>query len=341
MINDEGFDLPSEKALRARLCAEKLLLWMTNKKEAAITFSDKLCSDLRTCILHQHNVKFRTLRQRMWENYYKLCSSDDFIDSWALLHRNSIGLDPCPVFYQFVTKVIMEALIKQVFPKPVSAEHQKKDVSPLEYEELNALRYTAGYILRSLIKKLDKSAHPLKQELILCIKELNEKIGTYMLCLVSVILTKFFDCTIASDANYTNHCNISNFIGIDDDSSSDLSATEDWTNLVDRGSLIHVNDITFMVFTSMELEVRKHLKTTSTGMKEMILEELLKNEDVLFYWSLVSVDWGEESAELLKLIAQQWITIRGFSFVSGFMELYKQNKKKTLQKSKSLRKKLL
>ena len=39
----------------------------------------------------------------------------------------------------------------------------------------------------------------------------------------------------------------------------------------------------------------------------------MKNEDALFYWSLVSVNWDEtHSNELLQLIVQQWITVRAF-----------------------------
>ena len=39
-------------------------------------------------------------------------------------------------------------------------------------------------------------------------------------------------------------------------------------------------------------------------------------------------------------IAELWVTIRGFSFARSFMELYKQREKKTLEKSKALRKTL-
>ena len=64
----------------------------------------------------------------------------------------------------------------------------------------------------------------------------------------------------------------------------------------------------------------------------------MKNDDVLFYWTIVSINWEPvESTELLKLIINHYITIRGFSFASGFMEKYKKLMKK---KSKGLRKKL-
>ena len=102
-----------------------------------------------------------------------------------------------------------------------------------------------------------------------------------------------------------------------------------------------------MVFNSMEKVVRKHLnpKLSTLGVVEntqaKCLAEILTCEDVQFHWSLISVNWGEEeSQELLKMIADHWITIRGFSFASAFIELYKQQKKITVQKSKSIGKKL-
>ncbi len=43
----------------------------------------------------------------------------------------------------------------------------------------------------------------------------------------------------------------------------------------------------------------------------------------------------------MKAIVEHWVTIRGFSFTSAFMEKYKQTHMKTLQKSKALRKTLV
>ena len=44
----------------------------------------------------------------------------------------------------------------------------------LSYEEQNALRYAAGYIPRALRKRLERSGHPLKEELILCLLDLTD-----------------------------------------------------------------------------------------------------------------------------------------------------------------------
>ena len=66
------------------------------------------------------------------------------------------------------------------------------------------------------------------------------------------------------------------------------------------------------------------------------------NDDVQFFWALVSASWeGGESQALLELVVEQYVTVCGFSFASGWMEEYKQANKKSLQKSKGLRKVLV
>lgn len=61
-----------------------------------------------------------------------------------------------------------------------------------------------------------------------------------------------------------------------------------------------------------------------------------------FHWEALSVNWGKkESKALLSLIIDQWITIRGFTYTSHWMEMYKDTTKKKVQKSKGIRKTLI
>ena len=77
----------------------------------------------------------------------------------------------------------MELLIKHHFLIHMSSS--KHTVSSLDYLEANALRYTAGYVVRAVKKKCMRSAHPLKDEVILCISDLEEDIGKItFLCLL-------------------------------------------------------------------------------------------------------------------------------------------------------------
>ena len=121
-----------------------------------------------------------------------------------------------------------------------------------------------------------RSVHPRKEELVLCFTEMNEE----------------------DEAEHES---------------------EGWTNLTDRGGLQHVNDVTYMLFVSMELALRQHLTSTCASemprIVEKVEEKINSGEYVLFYWSIISVNWDEEEAkELLEMMIEQWVSVRGFSF---------------------------
>uniref|UniRef100_A0A1X7U672 Uncharacterized protein n=1 Tax=Amphimedon queenslandica TaxID=400682 RepID=A0A1X7U672_AMPQE len=176
ILKDKGFTLPSEKAQRAKLCSERLLEWMEDNKQASEDFSFKLIVSLKSCCHHSRKVKPRTHRQRMWKNYYKYCCSNDLKSAWDTFLKASIGFNACPVFFLFVTKVTMNEVIKKYFFIP-NGECFQQEVASLGYEEVNALRYSSGYVIHSLLKKVKRSNHPKKEELILCLQELKEKEG--------------------------------------------------------------------------------------------------------------------------------------------------------------------
>ena len=52
-----------------------------------------------------------------------------------------------------------------------------------------------------------------------------------------------------------------------------------------------MNDNTYMLFHSMELEVSKHLKSSVTStQKKQIVVSVCENDDVLFYWCMLAVE---------------------------------------------------
>ena len=74
--------------------------------------------------------------------------------------------------------------------------------------------------------------------------------------------------------------------------------------------------------------------------KSHVMKMVTNDDDVLFYWCIADFGSDEENEECLYNIINKWVTIRGFSFASSLMELYKQENKKGTEKSKSLRTKL-
>ena len=109
-------------------------------------------------------------------------------------------------------------------------------------------------------KKIDRSSHLLKKELLLCLLDLSEKSG------------------------------------IEGESC-------EWINSIDRGGLNHVSESMYWFTASMELEVKQYLSTsvsTRTPNLKSTLQDAVKiNEDVLFYWALISGNWGVEESKLL------------------------------------------
>lgn len=75
----------------------------------------------------------------------------------------------------FINLLQMKSVIKIQFPVSSSSSvNSSVTLQELDFIEANALRYIGGYLLRSLSKKIMKSANPMKEELLLCLADLLE-----------------------------------------------------------------------------------------------------------------------------------------------------------------------
>ena len=117
---------------------------------------------------------------------------------------------------------------------------------------------------------------------------------------------------------------------------------------MDRGGLWHIRETLFQLLCALEEEIRTYLDALSSpnaaDLRTQFVEKLIKSEDVQFYWCITTADFEVDDVEvhdhLLKMIVELFVTIRGFSYASAWIEHYKQWKKKSTQRSKSLRKEL-
>ena len=129
------------------------------------------------------------------------------------------------------------------------------DVDAVTVVEANALRYAAGYVCHHLCKKITQAHHPLKDDLVSC-------------------LTSLVKIHTESEKNGT---------------------AEEWTNALDRGGLVHIQETTFALFSSMEDEIRDGLKQLVTEPNTIKMAEFIKkierNDDVQFYWCIISADF--------------------------------------------------
>ena len=199
---------------------------------------------------------------------------------------------------------MFEDLIKTQYP--VGKFEEPLVPEDITYDDANVIRYAAGYVCRKVMKKIEKSSSANKQNLMKCLAGLLEE-----------------------------------------DGESSASASTHWIDAIDRGGLWHVKEGTYMLFSAMEEEIRCHFHASKVqemteGCKGAITHSVLANDDVLFHWCLLSYETDDEDAtELLHMLVDLWITIQGFSFASSWLELYKREKKKGIQRSKPLRKDIL
>lgn len=66
--------------------------------------------------------------------------------------KQSLGKQVSPIFYQYVTDVIFKELVKQHTPIDTVRHGPDLEVPALDYQETNALRYAAGYVIWALKK---------------------------------------------------------------------------------------------------------------------------------------------------------------------------------------------
>lgn len=305
VLTDGGFNIPSVPAQTAQKTAEKLLEWVSDSDNSSLfaSFASDLIKQLESCFKSSYQ-SFQRRREKMWEQLLKLRSSPRFRAMWSSFLLESIGVPACPIFFQYVVDDIFNSLIKHHFKCDEPEEEEVDDHIQLNYEEQNALRYTAGYVVNALIKKLKHSTHPLKEEMMCCLLEVDDR-----------------------TEGDTPH------------------GTEDWTRKVDRGDLKRIGDMMYGAFEAIELETRRFFRRDPSRLqnfKTQLQEKILSSDDVKFFWAIVSAGWEEDESEaLLELLVEQYVTVRGFSFASGWMEKYKQANKKSSQKSKGVRKQLL
>ena len=78
---------------------------------------------------------------------------------------------PSPVFYQYVGHFILKNLVKEHFV-PRQNLFGPSAHEGITSEEMNAIRYAAGYVPQALKKRLSRSSNPNKESLISCLSDL-------------------------------------------------------------------------------------------------------------------------------------------------------------------------
>ena len=304
VLEDDSFKIKTPALIQTRQSAEKFLEWCLQvpSKGKVKLFGEKLTQDLQGVIRASIKKKSHNCNKEiMWRQYYLLRTSEKFVTQWNDF-LSDVNTPVQPVLFQHLTDVIFKTLVEDYF-KIEYLEQETVEVPTSD--ENNVIRYIAGYLCRHLRKNLERENHELKEEMILCL----------------MALTK--------------------------DKPEEVDETEEWTKKVDRGGLWYVKETTFQLFYAIEHQIRsilKLLKTPSNPCKSEIIKRILSDDDVQFYWEIASADFEIDDDEtknlLLTKMVQLFLTVRGFSYAGVTMEKHKQLTKKSIQRSKSLRRDL-
>ena len=174
-------------------------------------------------------------------------------------------------------------------------------------DELNIIRYVAGYVVKNLLRKFKKPDDPRS--------------------------AYFLDCLNQMEIEYVPN----------EDELEEIAFTKRWIEIVDRGGLFKVNDRTLYHFVEIESYIqtfRGQKKANMSLLEHSFSEAIQRNGEVEYQWSLLSpdIDDNDDCQALLLEIIKLWVNVRCHAIVASLMEEYKAGENINIQKSTSLRK---
>ena len=158
LLSDSEFALPTPRVERAKDCIRYL---QTKEGDAGVAeFADTLWCKLTSIA----EFSFRKLtykshskqREHLWSSFHQF-RANELIAIWEELlvkvqMPEEYRADPWTP--QVIARLVMEAVVKAT----CSVELEKYDEKPLDADEHNALRYAAGYVLRSVKMRSKKNS---------------------------------------------------------------------------------------------------------------------------------------------------------------------------------------
>ena len=193
------------------------------------------------------------------------------------MEKLDVSIDD-PLLEQSVYQECFEIILREYFENCTRkcGSISKPSIDSISSYELNVLRYACGYVAQKLLKCYEKKPGDTAEQYVACLGEMAVQ-------------------------------------GEGDDF---LSYTKQWMELVNRGGLFPLNDDAFRLFIEIELCVHiflpEHMLRTQSD-KDTFLQnvhdKISLDEDVQFYWTLLSQELLEDTETLLKEIIKLWVTV--------------------------------
>ena len=271
---------------------------------------DKFCKDIMACI-HECFSHFRSIMPQLAKvrahRDFHLARVQTIPGLWLSL-TSIIGVPNIePLDFQSVNRQLFNQCMQELFlmltpPTPAVT----KEIKLLADEE-NSIRLASGYVGMKLFNRFGKNKGMKASQYRECLSDMSKK----------------------------------------GDDSSFYAYTTEWIQSIDRGGLFSVSDSTFNLFKAIEVRTKAILPEQLACLnqqynKDEVIHTIIAGETVQLKWKPVRVNVmdEEDASELLFGIVEMWVTVRGFSITSKWMEEYKQAKEKVVKKKMSLRKEL-
>ena len=212
-----------------------------------------------SCECKSNNLK----REKLWSTFHELRMKGILPSLWKeLVGSLKMNIDD-PLLEQSLYQEVFEMCVHEYFTSSSSSNNDSAQsceaTSILTEDELNVLRYACGYVARALLKRYEQRSGEVNSQYVACLSEM----------------------------------------AVDGEGDDVLSYTKTWFEKINRGGLYPLNEKAFIFFTEIEKQVRVHLpqhviKSTSDQdmFKRTVHDQILSNDDVQFYWTLLSQDIG-------------------------------------------------
>ena len=293
VLNEPRFKFETQAAKTAYQLASVVLQSRDVHQDRIIRFANALEETLKTCFITTHRTK-ELKQEKMWGQYHHLRTSEKFLSDWKTFLSEVTEIVPSAAFIQHVTHEVFKQMMQVQFPPTTGAS---KTLPLLTDIEVNALRYVAGYVCRTLHDRLKTSSVEGKEVLVLYLSDMN-----------------------GSDKNgdgeeWINAINRGGLWQVNEE--------------------VFQTFLTIKELIREELCLEKC--TFDARKQQIIEKVVTNNDVLHQWLFCVPDAEESISNVLLKKAVELFVNIRGFAFASSCVELYKQANSKTLSKKKALR----
>lgn len=294
------------QSIESQSALTRILEWAEEDQLTFSLFFQQLYGALKTQV--GKALKLANIHVSLVKAFNAVLFSNTYRVFWANLTTEAKAPHSLIAGYQITYDLYLTILLDSRTSTSSITSSDILEPAELTPDEKAAIRYVGGYIIKRTIKYITEKAIDNKE---------------------ACLYTTFH---LLEDPESS-------------DKAVDIMELQNWSKIVDRGGLHQCTN----EFHLLLMEIEKNVKlcccerTLTNELPFMELKEnLLKNQFIMNLWTSCIDDTSpdEVMTELLKIILDQYLKIRGFAYAAHFMERYKYSHQKNVVKTKSLRTKL-